>query len=59
MIIDPCAGSGVVLKCAKELNREAVGYEIDTNFYNKSLEYIKGGDKQETNRQWLNKLHFN
>lgn len=35
-VIDPCCGSGSTLRAAVELNRSAIGFEIDRNFYNRA-----------------------
>lgn len=34
VIIDPFAGSGTILKVAKELGRQYIGFEIDSEYYN-------------------------
>lgn len=61
VIIDPCCGSGSTLIACKELNRNAYGFEIKKEFYEKaqcwlnnetiesSLEKKKRIDKQEYN----------
>lgn len=36
VVIDPCCGSGSTLRAAAELNRNAYGFEIDRNFYEKA-----------------------
>ena len=36
VVIDPCCGSGSTLRAAAELGRNAFGFEIDRNFYNRS-----------------------
>ena len=45
VVIDPCAGSGVTLLAAKELNRRAYGFEIKKefceNFYKKLLHTVQ------------------
>ncbi|MBD5131920.1 MAG: site-specific DNA-methyltransferase [Clostridiales bacterium] len=40
VVIDPCAGSGVTLRAAAELNRRAYGFEIKKTFYRDSKKYI-------------------
>ncbi len=35
-VIDPCCGSGSTLRAAIELNRNAYGFEIDRNFYERA-----------------------
>lgn len=42
-VIDPCAGSGVTLKAAAELNRNAYGFEIKKEFVKESKEKILSG----------------
>lgn len=36
VVIDPCCGSGSTLRAAAELGRNAYGFEIDRNFYNRA-----------------------
>lgn len=38
VVIDPCAGSGSTLRAAKELGRNAYGFEISKEFYNAAQE---------------------
>lgn len=40
VVIDPCAGSGSTLRACAELGRNAYGFEIKKEFYNKSKEYM-------------------
>lgn len=40
VVIDPCAGSAVVLLAAKNLNRRAYGFEIKKNFFREANEKI-------------------
>ena len=37
IVIDPCAGSGATLRAAKEMNRDAYGFEISSEFYSKAV----------------------
>lgn len=37
LVFDPCAGSGSTLKCAKNLNRNYLGCELDKDFFDKAL----------------------
>jgi len=49
LIIDPFAGSGTILKAAKDLNRRYLGFEIDKkycDYANVTLEGAKGGDRR-------------
>ena len=41
LVLDPFAGSGVVLEVAKNLRRRFVGVEVQTEYYNKIKERIK------------------
>lgn len=36
VVIDPCAGSGTTLRAAKELKRNAYGFEISKEFFNRA-----------------------
>lgn len=42
VVIDPCAGSGTTLLAAKNLRRNAFGFEIKKEFYNAALKLIRG-----------------
>lgn len=46
VVIDPCCGSGSTLYAAHELGRNAYGFEIDRNFYNRAVnEMLVWGDE--------------
>ena len=40
VVIDPCAGSGVTLLAAKNLNRRAYGFEIKKNFFKDATKWV-------------------
>jgi site-specific DNA-methyltransferase (adenine-specific) len=40
VVIDPCAGSGVTLLGASNLNRRGYGFEIKKNFYKDAIEKV-------------------
>lgn len=40
LIIDPFSGSGITAIAAWDLNRKFICYEIDENYYNKSVKYL-------------------
>ena len=40
VILDPFAGSGTTLLTAKKLNRKYIGFEINKEYYNKSIERL-------------------
>lgn len=41
VVIDPCCGSGMSVLVADNLKRRGYGFEIDRNFYKKSLDFYK------------------
>lgn len=47
VVIDPCAGSGSTLRAAAELGRNAYGFEIDRNFYQRAKEEMLVFEKDE------------
>lgn len=51
-VLDFCAGSGTTLVAAKNLNRHYIGFEINSNYYNKALERIKNNDKQRSSKPY-------
>lgn len=51
VVIDPCAGSGITLIAAKELNREAYGFEI-------KKEYVKFFNEKLSKEIQLNFLYY-
>ena len=38
VVIDPCAGSGSTLRAARELGRQAFGFEVNTKYYREAKE---------------------
>ena len=42
IVLDPFSGSGTTLVAAKELNRHYLGFEIDKDYYNTSLNRLGG-----------------
>ena len=46
VVIDPVAGSGSTLIAANNLNRNAYGFEIKKEFYNKATEWIGRSESQ-------------
>ena len=40
VVIDPCAGSGSTLRAALEMGRNAYGFEVSRDFYQKAMEQM-------------------
>ena len=40
IVLDPFSGLSTTCKVAKDLNRQYIGFEIDKDYYNKSLDRI-------------------
>lgn len=45
VVIDPCCGSGSTLRASYEVGRNAYGFEIDRNFYNRAKNEMLAFDK--------------
>lgn len=45
VVIDPCAGSGSTLRAAYELGRNAYGFEVDRNFYQRAKDEMINFEK--------------
>lgn len=46
VVIDPCCGSGSTLRAAHELGRNAYGFEIDRNFYQRAKDEMLAFPKE-------------
>jgi len=46
VVIDPCAGSGSTLVAANNMNRDAYGFEIKKDFFNKANSWIERSGSQ-------------
>ena len=49
-MIDPCAGSGSTLIASRNLKRHSYGFEIEKEFYNKGINWIKGIDLEQVKK---------
>ena len=53
VVIDPCAGSGATLRAAKELGRNAYGFECSKEFYKQAVSrMLFQVDEQQLNEQF-------
>lgn len=46
IVLDPFAGRGTVLKCARDLGRQYLGFEIDAKVYREGVEYMGFSDTE-------------
>lgn len=56
LVIDPFSGSGITAIAAWDLNRKFICYEIDENYYNKSVNYLEEFKKGKHN-DILDRVH--
>ncbi len=53
VILDPFMGSGTTAVAAKALNRNFIGFEVNTDYYEKSLNRIESTNSSEAQEQLL------
>jgi len=53
LILDPFAGSSVVLICAQDLNRRSIGFEKHTKYYGESMLRLKKVNDKKLVEGWL------
>ena len=52
IVLDPCMGSGTTAVACKVTRRQFIGCELDTEFYNKTVEWVDSLDETTISSMW-------